>query len=212
MKKIYAVFGGNFDPIHYGHITSAEKLAQEISIKKIILLPNNRPPHRSETKTSIIDKLKMIKFAINGKKLFKISYLETKKNKTFYTIETLKKIREEIGYIKSLCFIMGEDNLNNLNTWKDWKKILSLSHLLIFPRRHIKKNSELTKWIFHHTIQNSSLLHKKPHGYIFFSKTSIINISSTKIRKNYYQGKSCDGLLPKKIEKYIFLKNLYKNL
>ncbi|AWI49532.1 nicotinate-nucleotide adenylyltransferase [Buchnera aphidicola] len=211
MKEIYAIFGGNFDPIHYGHIISAEKLSREISIKKIILLPNYGPPHRSKTKTSIIDRLKMIKFAIKDNKLFTISYLETKKNTTFYTIETLKKIRKKIGYLQPLCFIIGEDNLNNLNIWKDWKKILSLSHLLICPRIHIKKsNPKLKKWISDHTTKNSNLLHKKPFGFIFFSKMSMLNISSTAIRKSYYEGKSACGLLPSKIDKYILSKNLYK--
>ncbi|AYN24634.1 nicotinate-nucleotide adenylyltransferase [Buchnera aphidicola] len=213
MKKIYGIFGGNFDPIHYGHINSAEKLAQEISIKKIILLPNYGPPHRLKTKTSIIDRLNMIKLFVKNNKLFTISYLETKKNTTFYTTETLKKIRKKIGYLQSLCFIIGEDHLNNLNVWKDWKKILSLSHLLICPRIHIKKNNpKLRKWIVSHTITNINLLHEKPYGFIFFSKMSMINISSTQIRKNYYESKSSFGLLPSKIDKYILSKNLYKNL
>jgi len=211
--EIYAIFGGNFDPIHYGHIICAKKIAKEIAIKKIIFLPNHGPPHRSKTKTSIIDKLKMIKYAIRNNKLFTISYLETKQNKTFYTINTLKKIRKQIGFLKSLCFIMGEDNLNNLKLWKDWKNILSLSHLLIFPRTCKKKDDpELKKWILAHTITNSSFLHKKSHGFIFFSKISTINVSSTEIRKKYYHGQNAQGLLPPKIEKYILLKKLYKSL
>lgn len=84
MKKIHAIFGGNFDPIHYGHILSAEKLAQEISIQKIILLPNGNPPHRSKTKTPIMHKLKMIEYAIQDKNLFEISLLETKKKILYY--------------------------------------------------------------------------------------------------------------------------------
>ncbi|CAL4325183.1 nicotinate-nucleotide adenylyltransferase [Buchnera aphidicola] len=213
MKEIYAIFGGNFDPIHYGHITCAKKLVQEISIKKIILLPNHRPPHRNQTKTSILDKINMIKLAIDGNQLFKISYLEIKKNKIFYTIDTLKKIRRKIGYLQPLCFIIGEDNLNNLNLWKDWEKILSLSHLIICPRKYEKKNNnKLKEWIISHTIKDIDILHKKPYGYIFFSTMPTINISSTQIRKNYYEGKNAKGLLPSNIEKYILSKNLYKKL
>jgi len=139
MKKLYAIFGGNFNPIHYGHIYSSERLSKEISISKIIFLPNNNPPHRKKTKTSIIDRIKMIKLAINDNPLFQISYLETKKKHIFYTVETLKKIRMNIGISQSLCLIIGEDNLQNLYLWKDWKKILLYSHLLICPRIHIKK-------------------------------------------------------------------------
>ncbi len=140
MKKLYTIFGGNFDPIHYGHIHSAEKLAKEIRLEKIIFLPNNNPPHRDKTKTSIIDKMNMIKLAIHNHCLFQVSDLETKSTHVFFTIDTLKKIRKKISFTPSLCLIIGEDNFQNFHLWKDWKKILSYSHLLICPRIHIKKN------------------------------------------------------------------------
>ncbi|QCI17253.1 nicotinate-nucleotide adenylyltransferase [Buchnera aphidicola (Aphis helianthi)] len=210
MKEIYAIFGGNFDPIHYGHIFSAEKLAKEISIKKIILLPNQNPPHRSQTKTDIKHKLKMIEYAIKDNNLFEISLLETTKKKIFYTIDTLKTIRFKIGFLKPLCFIIGEDNLNNLNLWKNWKKILLYAHLLILPRITIKKyNDELEKWIISHTIKDKNCLYQKPFGFIFFSSIPIIQISSTEIRRNFMQGKSSSKLLPTEIEKYILSKKLY---
>ncbi|QLL40807.1 nicotinate-nucleotide adenylyltransferase [Buchnera aphidicola (Aphis craccivore)] len=209
MKEIYAILGGNFDPIHYGHILSAEKLAKEISIKKIILLPNQNPPHRSKTKTPLKHKLKMMEYAIKNNNLFEISLLETKK-KIFYTVETLKKIRSKIGFAKSLCFIIGEDNLNNLNFWKNWKEILLYVHLLILPRNGIKKyDNELKKWVSLHTIKNKIHLHKKSFGYIFFSSIPSIKISSTQIRKNFADGKSSRKFIPIEVEKYIFLKNLY---
>ncbi|CAL4325140.1 Nicotinate-nucleotide adenylyltransferase [Buchnera aphidicola (Protaphis terricola)] len=209
MKKIYVIFGGNFDPIHYGHILSAKELAKEFLIDKIILLPNHNPPHRSKTQTSLEDKLKMIKYVTKKDTLFEISLLETKKKK-FYTIDTLKKIRLKIGFLESLSFIIGEDNLYSLNLWKNWKKILSYTHLLILPRK-TKKNYKLEKWIISNTSKNKSYLYNKPCGYIFFSSISIKNISSTQIRKNFSNGKTSSGLIPKEIEKYIISKNLYSN-
>lgn len=210
MKKIYAIFGGNFNPIHNGHIYSAQKVAEEINIQKIILLPNNYPPHRNITKTSIQDKINMIKLAIHNNNLFKISYLETNNQKIFYSIDTLKKIRKRIGDYTSLCFIIGEDNLQNFYNWKDWKKILFLTHLLILPRKCIEKNSFfLQKWINIHITNNINLLYQKPYGLIFFSKIPLIHISSSQIRKNYYEGNSCEGLLPHHVDKYIRLKKLY---
>ncbi|QCI17832.1 nicotinate-nucleotide adenylyltransferase [Buchnera aphidicola (Acyrthosiphon lactucae)] len=214
MEKLHAIFGGNFDPIHYGHIYSAEKLAKEISIEKIIFLPNNCPPHRDKTKTSIIDKIKMIKLAIQNNPLFQISYLETKKNNFFYTIDTLKKIRKTISYSRPLCFIIGEDNLKKFYLWKDWKKILLYCHLLICPRKHkkndiIKNNNEFKNWIYSNTVYDFNLLHQKSFGLIFFSKTSLINISSSKIRKNYSTGVSSCALLPSIVNNYILSKKLY---
>ncbi|CAL4324474.1 nicotinate-nucleotide adenylyltransferase [Buchnera aphidicola] len=210
MKKIYAILGGNFNPIHNGHIYSVQNIAKEINIKKIILLPNHHPPHRNITKTSLQDKINMIKLAINHNNLFTISYLETNYQKIFYTIDTLKKIRKKIGYYTSLCFIIGEDNLQYLYHWKEWKKILYFTHLLILPRQCIKKNNFFfQKWIDLHITKNIHLLHEKPYGLIFFSQIPFIHISSSQIRKNYYEGRSCYGLLPYYVDKYIRLKKLY---
>ncbi|CAL4326502.1 Nicotinate-nucleotide adenylyltransferase [Buchnera aphidicola (Brachycaudus tragopogonis)] len=211
MKKLHAIFGGNFDPIHYGHIYSAEKLAQRLSIEKIILLPNNNPPHRAQTKTSIIDKINMIKLAVYDNSLFEVSYLEIERKHVFFTVDTLKKIRKKIGFLQSLCFIIGEDNLQSFNLWKDWKKILLYSHLLICPRKYKKKNYSLTQWINSHITRDANILHQKPFGYIFFSDIETINISSSQIRENYFSGKSSYGLLPPMVHKYIILKKLYYN-
>ncbi|WP_261979359.1 nicotinate (nicotinamide) nucleotide adenylyltransferase, partial [Buchnera aphidicola] len=139
MKTLHGIFGGNFDPIHNGHIHLARRLAQEMYIEKIIFLPNNNPPHRIKNKTSIIDKINMIKLAINDYSLFEISYLETHNHHIFYTIDTLKKIREKINYSRPLCFIMGEDNLEYFHLWKDWDKILLYVHLVVCPRKYKKK-------------------------------------------------------------------------
>ncbi|MCU4136791.1 nicotinate-nucleotide adenylyltransferase [Buchnera aphidicola (Sitobion miscanthi)] len=210
MKKLHAIFGGNFDPIHYGHIYLAKKLAKELSIEKIIFLPNNYPPHRERTQTSIIDKIKMIKLAIHDNPLFQISYLEAKKNKLFYTIDTLKKIRKEISFLRPLCFIIGEDNLQKIYLWKDWKKILLYSHLLICRRKHKKKyHHELEQWINSNITYNVNFLHQKSSGFIFFSNIPLINISSTTVRNNYSIGKSSNLLLPSIINNYILSKKLY---
>ncbi|QIQ42017.1 MAG: nicotinate-nucleotide adenylyltransferase [Buchnera aphidicola (Microlophium carnosum)] len=212
MKKLHGIFGGNFDPIHYGHIYSAEKLAKEISIEKIIFLPNNYPPHRKKSKTSIIDKIKMIKLATHNNPLFQVSYLETKKNHFFYTVDTLKQIREDTSYVRPLCFIIGEDNLQKFHLWKDWKKILLYSHLLVCPRKHNNNhNHELKTWINSNTVYDCNLLHQKSFGLIFFANIPLMDISSSKIRKNYSMGKSSYTLLPSIVNNYILLKKLYYN-
>lgn len=103
MKEIYAIFGGNFDPIHYGHLISAKNLAKEISIKKIILLPNHYPPHRNKTTTSLKDKIKMIKYATKNDNLFEISLLETTKKKILY-YRNIKKNKTKNWILETIVF------------------------------------------------------------------------------------------------------------
>lgn len=109
-----------------------------------------------------------------------------------------------------MCFIIGEDNLQNFNFWKNWKDILYVSHLLVLSRTCIKKyNPQLKKWIDSHQIKDYRFLYKQSFGYIFFSKTKVINISSSQIRKNYYEKKKSCTLLPLSVQKYIELNKLY---
>ncbi|QIE02136.1 nicotinate-nucleotide adenylyltransferase [Buchnera aphidicola] len=208
MKKVYGIFGGNFDPIHYGHIYLAKKLRELVCIDKIIFLPNHYPPHRTRTQTSIVDKINMIKLAIHKYPSFQISYLEAYANHICYTVDTLKKIRKKINYSTSLCFIIGEDHLNTLHLWKNWKQILFYVHLIICPRNYKKKN-QLTNFINSHIIHNFHLLHQKSFGYIFFANIPLFDVSSTQIRKNYSLKKNCNTLLPKNVNDYILLKQLY---
>ncbi|WP_367676828.1 nicotinate-nicotinamide nucleotide adenylyltransferase [Buchnera aphidicola] len=108
---------------------------------------------------------------------------------------------------------MGEDNLINIQTWKEWNKLLNFCHLIICPRKNnnLKLNQILKKWIQKNKITNINLLKKSASGYIFFSKINCINISSTVIRNMYYQNQNEKNLVPQKVLNYIKKHNLYQD-
>ncbi|WP_367676457.1 adenylyltransferase/cytidyltransferase family protein [Buchnera aphidicola] len=79
MNSIYAIFGGSFDPIHYGHLNIINKIIKEIKLKEIIILPNYKPIYRNKSITNIIHRIKMIKYAISNQIQYKINLIEVKK-------------------------------------------------------------------------------------------------------------------------------------
>ncbi|BAP58497.1 nicotinate-nucleotide adenylyltransferase [Candidatus Tachikawaea gelatinosa] len=214
MLNFYAFFGGTFDPIHYGHINSVKALANELTIKKITFLPNHLPSHRIPSKTPSYHRLKMLKYAIDNDPLFDIDFREFEINHVCQTVKILKKIRMELGKKTSIAFIIGKDALFDIHLWYKWQDLLKLCHLLVCPRLNFShKNYEhSTKiWIDKNRIYNKDIIFNKSHGYIWFSKIPLYNISSTDIRLRINQKISCKNLLPDNIIQYIDRFNLYCN-
>ncbi|WP_343182942.1 nicotinate-nucleotide adenylyltransferase [Buchnera aphidicola (Neophyllaphis podocarpi)] len=213
MKKntLNIILGGTFDPIHYGHLNISKILAKELKSRKITLIPNKKSLNKIKPIASVKHRLKMIKLAIKNNKMFKLNYLEIKSNNTFYTIDTLKKIRKKIGYKKSLAFIIGEDNLIELYKWYKWKKILKISHLIVYKRKVMNKRNNIffEKQITPYITNKKNMLTNYAFGLIFISNAPFINLSSTQIRKNIKEGRSCDKMIPKKVLNYINKKNIY---
>jgi len=193
------LFGGTFDPVHTGHLIMAECAMNEIDdLDKIIFIPSARPPHKNEDDyTSFEDRFKMLKMAIQDNPQFLISDVENQMAGKSYSVRTIKYFREKYRIdTEELYFLIGEDSLVNLNTWKDPDKIIALATLLVVRRRcSNKKNSQAEYY------QRSRFIEDAPY----------IDISSTMIRENVKSGKSVKYLVPDLVEEYIRNNHLYQS-
>lgn len=214
-KSLTALFGGTFDPIHYGHLLPVMALAQEIKLKHISLLPNHIPPHKPQPEASTLQRLAMLELAIEGNDLFSIDTRELSRadlNRPSFTIETLQGWRTENGTEKGLAFILGQDSLLSLPTWSDWQSLLQYCHLLVCRRPGYDEttdNDELKAWIKQHQTADIEQLHNHPNGYIYFANTPLKAISATEIRERVSEKRNCEELLPKKVWLYIQKCHLY---
>lgn len=95
MKSLQALFGGTFDPVHYGHLKPVETLANLIGLSRVIIMPNNVPPHRPQPEASSAQRKYMLELAIADKPLFTLDERELQRNAPSYTAQTLKAWREE---------------------------------------------------------------------------------------------------------------------
>lgn len=111
MKSLQALFGGTFDPVHYGHLKPVEILANLIGLSRVIIMPNNVPPHRAQPEASGEQRKRMVELAIADKPLFSTDERELKRDTASYTAQTLKEWREEQGPNVPLAFIIGQDSL-----------------------------------------------------------------------------------------------------
>ncbi|WP_140918077.1 nicotinate-nucleotide adenylyltransferase [Limnobaculum xujianqingii] len=212
-EAIHALFGGTFDPIHYGHLKPVEALAQEVGLNRITLLPNHVPPHRPQPEANTQQRLEMVKLAVAGNPLFSVDERELHRLAPSYTIDTLEEIRHEQGEKIPLAFIIGQDSLLTLHYWHRWQSLLDYCHLLVCARPGYTDKldtPELEYWLEQHRTTNIDNLKQQANGLIYLAHTPLLDISATDIRRRKHNGISLDDLLPPTVQQYIEQQGLYR--
>jgi len=184
------ILGGTFNPIHNGHLAIAEEAIKQLEFEKIIFIPAYIPPHKSSKDlVDVEDRLKMLELALEGKE-FEISTFEIEKGGPSYSIETIEFLRGEYPEDTELLFLIGEDALVGLNTWKDIDKIFGLCGFVVFNRPGYEE--------------------AKARPEILRLDIEGLDISSSQIRQRIKDQQPIKGLLPDAVEEYIVTNNLYR--
>lgn len=181
------VFGGNFNPIHTGHLILASDALNLLSLKKVIFIPAWKSPFKENIPSAPFeDRYNMLKLATN-KDYFEVSDIEAKRKGTSYTYHTLKELLKKET---ELCLLIGEDQAADFKEWYKWQEIPKMVDVFVFKRSKKKK--------------------EYPTGLKELN-SRIIEISSTEIRDKIKTGESVDFLAPKEVVNYIKKHNLYKS-
>ena len=191
MSKV-GIFGGTFDPIHHGHLITAQSVREIRKLDKIIFIPTFVSPHKEKISTSTPGhRLNMIKLAISDIDFFDYSDFEIKKGGVSYTIDTIRELKK---HYDELEFIIGYDNIFEFHTWKDPDEIMKLTTVLVLKRRSSHPPPHEDKYV------------KKA----IFVETRGIEISATDIRERVKNGMPIHFLVPNKVKEYIYTFDLYK--
>lgn len=213
MHSLQALYGGTFDPVHYGHLKPVEILANLIGLQRVIIMPNNVPPHRPQPEATSEQRKEMLALAIADKPLFRLDERELRRNTRSWTSQTLQEWRAEQGQDKPLAFIIGQDSLLNFPTWHQYETILENSHLLVCRRPGYPltmREPQYQQWLEAHLTDNVEDLHNQPAGKIYLAETPWFDISATLIRERLQQGLACDDMLPSSVLAYINQHGLYQ--
>ncbi|MEZ7891383.1 MAG: nicotinate (nicotinamide) nucleotide adenylyltransferase [Candidatus Wallbacteria bacterium] len=189
------IFGGTFNPIHYGHLRIAECAVSELALDKFYFLPTNVPPHKDSSQ--IIDikhRKKMVLLAIEGNHFFDISDIESGTSGPSYTTDTIDKFAYEFTGAE-LYFLTGADTLKVFHNYKNYKNIINKARLVVAPR----PGSDFTSGVHDDVLKAS----------IFLKKADLLDISSTKIRDIINSGGTVRYLLPEPVNEYILTNGLY---
>ncbi len=191
------IFGGTFDPIHYGHLRTAFEMLQALSFQAVRFVPSGDPPHRGETYAKAELRLEMVAAATANEPRFEVDDCELRRPGPSYTVDTLRAIREELPDTP-LGLILGMDAFLGLTSWHRWQELLTHAHIIVAhrPGWRAPDIGPLGNVIAEYGTHRVDDLHDAPFGRVHIHAVTQLEISSTEIRELVAAGRDPRFLTP----------------
>ncbi len=210
------IFGGSFDPPHFGHIKSALGLLDNFDFEQIRLIPYQLSPHKDSVHASAVHRWQMLSLICANQEKLIADDRELKRQAPSYTVDTLLELREEYGEKQPLILIVGMDTFLGICKWHRYEELLSLCHILLMQRpgysltENVKEHACEIEYFRINNTKNIEILSSQPFGKIYVSNLEEVNVSSTSIRKLISEGQLPKFMLPGNVWNYIRRNKLYK--
>lgn len=213
------IFGGSFDPPHFGHIKSALALLEYFPFDQISFVPCQLSPHKEIVHASAEHRVRMLNMICKGVSELKVDTRELNRPPPSYTIHTLNELREELGEQVPLVLILGADAYMDFCQWHQYEDILTYCHLMVLHRPGyelsiLEQEPEYRcekELLEQYLTDDITSLQKKPAGNIYINELDKIDISSSDIRKLIAAGEQPRYVIPGVIWNYISRNKLYTN-
>ena len=196
------IMGGTFNPIHNGHLIIAEQAREEYQLDLVLFIPAGVPPHKRQD--SILQsslRCEMVQYAIQSNPNFKLDTREVESDVISYTYLTLASLKEQYPDAK-LYFIMGEDSIYAVSSWRRPQDIFSLATILIAVRNDESSYSHMESQI--------AEIQKQYHCSMKIIHSPSVMIASSDIRSRVAKHQSIRYLVPDSVAQYIIDHDLYK--
>ncbi len=196
------LMGGTFDPIHMGHLVTAEEARQQFDLNYVIFVPAGIPPHKNNVTISLPEhRYLMTTLAVMSNPAFVVSRFEIAQNEHTYTIDTVRHFAKSQNPEPNIYFITGADAILEIFTWKDYEELLRLSTFIAVTRPGYSLE------LFYETLErNCPQMKQKVH----LLEIPALAVSSTFIRERVTLGKTIKYLTPEPVEQYIKKMELYR--
>jgi nicotinate-nucleotide adenylyltransferase len=212
--RAIGVLGGTFDPIHFGHLRLGQELADCAQMSAVRFLPAGLPWQRTPPVADGAQRMAMVRRAIDGNPLFAADDRELARQGPSYAVDTLTQLREEQGRGQPICLLLGADAFLNLPTWKDWRGVFALAHVMVGHRpghrvESAAMSADLRQEFAQRHTQDPLRTSATPCGGIFTLAMTPLEISASHIRTLLRTGASARYLLPDAVLDYIQAHGLY---
>lgn len=212
MTRPVGIFGGTFDPVHFGHLRPALELLETLELEEVRMLPSSIPPHREAPLANSEQRLAMLQLAIDDQPGLVIDERELHRSGPSYMVDTLASIREELGDTP-LCLLLGMDAFIGLEHWHQWPRVIELAHIVVAHRPgwdlQAHQGSAALKLWQSHGVSSIAELAQKEAGGVWSQPVSQLGISATDIRERVRQGKQLRYLMPDAVWQFIEDQGLY---
>ena len=204
------VFGGTFDPIHFGHLRPLWEVKEALQFETLRLIPSFIPPHRGKPGAMAEQRLQMLRLAVDGVPGFAIDERELERGGASYTVDTLQSLRDELGNVP-LCWVMGLDAFLGLESWHEWQRMTELAHIVVTqrPGSEHPRAGVLSELVERHQAFEVAELKMAAAGLIYFQDVTQLDISATDIRRRLAEKQDVRFLMPDAVRQYIGQHKLY---
>jgi len=196
------IFGGTFDPVHYGHIKPALSVKQALKLSQLRFIPNRLPPHRETPWLSAQQRLSLLETALKDYSDVIIDQRELTRDGHSYMVDTLASLRDEFPD-ETLCLIIGMDAFMGITSWHQWHSIFDLCHLVVTMRPGFdpstiedQMSAEDYRFLAGRMTQQPAALTARETGKILLQSVPQLDISSTQIRENLLKDEDVRHWMP----------------
>jgi nicotinate-nucleotide adenylyltransferase len=210
-----ALLGGSFDPVHHGHMALAALFAKLLQPDELRIIPAGNPWQKKGLQASGEQRLAMLALALQEAHLAaRLDRQEIDRATPTYSIDTLRNVRAELGPDASIVFVMGADQLQHLDTWRDWRALFDLAHIGVAARPgYALTDAALPAAVANELQQRRGSLEQlrnTPSGHAYLAQTLDVDISATQVRAALQRGEKANSLISPVVLDYIQQHNLYK--
>ena len=196
------IFGGTFDPVHYGHIKPALSVKDALHLEQLRFIPNRVPPHRETPWLDVDQRLALLKSALAEYEGVVIDERELEREGPSYMVDTLRSLKEDFPQ-QSFCLIIGMDAFMGINRWHRWRELFELCHIIVTQRPGFdesviadKMDADDADFLQQKIARNISDLTLQPTGKILLQSVPQLDISSTMIRESLSRGEDISQWMP----------------
>jgi len=196
------VYGGSFDPVHFGHLVPVEEARRNLALDEIFFVPAFQPPHKpSGTSAPSHHRFAMLALALEAYPAFRLSDFEVARGGTTYTIETLRHLRAARADVE-FFLVLGSDALAQITTWRSWQELLEEFKVAVVEREGFPPGA-LSREL-------PQAISGRFGETVFFAGNAPVTISSTWLRRAIPAGEDLSGSLPASVAAYLRKHALYR--
>jgi len=189
------IMGGTFDPVHHGHLVTAEEVRDYFDMQEVVFVPSARPPHKTGQRiTSTHHRYLMAVLSTISNPYFTVSTVEIDRKGPSYSIDTVRHFRTQWGEDTEIYFITGADAVSQISTWNNFRELLSMCTFIAATRPGFKFSG----------------IEEEVERNVQTMEVSALAISSSEIRRRVRRGETIKYLLPEAVESYIYKNGLYR--
>jgi nicotinate-nucleotide adenylyltransferase len=198
MDRRLGVMGGTFDPIHYGHLVTAEEALHQFDLDEVLFVPTGQPWMKEHEKVSPSeDRYLMTVIATASNPRFRVSRMEVDRHGPTYAVDTLRGLQSDLGDDASLFFITGADAIVEIFQWKEPQELFDLAHFIAATRPG-------------YDIASFEAHAETHHPGITVMNIPALAISSTDVRARVAEGRPIRYLVPEGVNSYVQKAGLYR--